>query len=427
MKGTRPEVQLLLACARVALDAGRVEHVRALLRRDLDWAWLLRAARRHATAPLLHWHLSRLAPGAVPAPFGEELRQWFRDNAGRNLLLTGQLLKLLRLFADRGVRAVPFKGPTLAALAYGNLALRQFLDLDLLVLPADLPRARSILAAEGYRSRLPLAPAQEEAYLTSIGQMPFVNDGRTCMVELHARIAPRDFYFPLGLERLWPRLRPVSLGGSRVQTLAGEDLLLVLCAHGAKHQWGGLGWVCDVAELLRVEPALNWAAVADEARSLRCERILLLGPLLAHDLLDAPVPADVLRRARGVPAVRALAARVAKQMFREGDGRAWGLENGLFQLRVRERLWDGLRYTLSLALEPTVADWTAVRVPAPFSFLYHLLRPVRLALKYGRLALDRRQAPKRAAVNGCIPPPGAGGPAPGPVRGTPPGGPPATG
>jgi hypothetical protein len=206
------------------------------------------------------------------------------------------------------------------------------------------------------------------------------------MVELHARIAPRDFRFPLGLERLWPRLRPLALGGREVHALAGEDLLLVLCAHGAKHLWSCLGWVCDVAELVRAEPAMNWAAVAEEARSLRCERILLLGLALAHDLLQAPVPEDLLRRARGVPAVRALAARVAKQMFRWADGRAWGLENGLFQLRVRERPWDGLRYALSLALVPTVADWTALRVPDSFSFLYYLLRPVRLAGKYGRLA-----------------------------------------
>ena len=227
-----------------------------------------------------------------------------------------------------------------------------------------------------------------------MGQMPFVKDGQTCMVELHAQFAPRDFYFPLGLEHLWPRLRPLSLGGNPVRTLAGEDLLLVLCAHGAKHLWGCLGWVCDVAELLRVQQAMNWAAVVEEARSLRCERILLLGLVLAHDLLQAPVPEDVFRRARGVPAARALAARVAKQMFREPDGRAWGLENGLFQLRVRERLGDGLRYTLSLALEPTVADWTALRVPASFSFLYYLSRPARLALKYGRLVLRRRGPPR---------------------------------
>ena len=388
--GMRPEVPVLLSCARVRLEPDRAEQVRALLRQGLDWAWLLRAAQWHTTAPLLYWHLSRVAPVAIPAPDRDGLRQWFQDNAGRNLLLTGQLLRILRLFAAHGVRAVPFKGPTLAASAYGNLALRQFLDLDLLLLPADLPRARDLLAAEGYRSGLPLEPAQEVAYLASLGQMPFVKEGRTCMVELHAQIAPRDFYFPLGLERVWRRLRPVSLAGQDVLALAGEDLLLVLCAHGAKHLWGCLGWVCDVAELLRAQPAMNWAWVVDEARSLRCERILLLGLLLAHDLLEAPVPEDLLRRARSLPVLRALAAQVWGLMFPETGGRLWGLENGLFQLRVRERPWDGLRYTLSLALTPTVADWTSLRVPASFSFLYYLSRPVRLAMKYGRLVFRGR-------------------------------------
>jgi hypothetical protein len=134
---------------------------------------------------------------------------------------------------------------------------------------------------------------------------------------------------------------------------------------------------------------MNWAAVVEGALSLRCERILLLGLVLANDLLQAPVPDDRLRRARAIPAVRELAAWVEKRMFRARDD--WvSVEKSLFHLRVRERPWDGLRYTLSLALEPNDADWTALRVPAPFTFLYYLFRPVRLAIKYGRLVLRRR-------------------------------------
>jgi hypothetical protein len=384
--GTRPEAELLLRCARVEMDTPTAGQVRALLRHDLDWPYLLRAAVAHGTAPLLYWHLNRLASDAGPAPARNRLRQWFHDNARHNLLLTGELLRLLRLFAADGIRAIPFKGPTLAACAHGNLALRQFNDLDLLLCPADLPRARELLTTAAYRPGLPLPPAQEDAHLASIGQVPFVGvDGR-CPVELHARIAPRDFHFPLDLERLWPRLRALSLGGQEVRALAGEDLLVVLCAHGAKHRWACLGWVCDVAEVLRTHQAMSWPEVADVARSVRCERILGLGLLLAHDLLGAPVPEEFVRRARAVPAVRALAARVGRQMFRDEGDRAGGLDNALFQLRARERLRDGLRYALSLALTPTVADWERRRAPASLPFLYHLLRPVRLAAKYGRLA-----------------------------------------
>jgi hypothetical protein len=386
---TRPEAELLLRSARMAMDDATAERVRALVRRDLDWGYLARMAQAHGTEPLLYWHLSRVAPDAVPAPALDALRRRFLDNARHNLLLTGELLEILRRFATRGVRAIPFKGPTLAARAYGNLALRRFADLDLLLSRADLPRSRELLTAAGYRSDLPLAPAQQDAYLASIGQVPFVREDGGVLVELHTRIMPRDFHFPLGLERLWPRRRPVTLAGQEVHVPAEDDLLLILCAHGAKHAWACLGWVCDVAELLRACPALDWPRVATEARSLRSERLLWLGLLLAHDWLGAPVPGDLVRRARGSSAVRGLAARVGRQMFREADGGPGGLRDALFQLRARERPGDGLRYALSLALAPTVADWTALRLPAPLSFLYHLVRPARLAGKYGRLLLRR--------------------------------------
>jgi hypothetical protein len=395
VSGLRPEARLLLCCARTSLSPALAGQLGELVRAGLDWPRLLRLAQDHGTAPLLYWHLNRVAPDAVPAPTRDAFREWFYDNARHNLLLTGELLRLLSLFTAHGVRALPFKGPTLAAFAYGNLALRQFLDLDLLVAPADLRRARELLAAEGYRSGLPLAPAREEDYLATIGQMPFVREGRTCMVELHARIAPRDFHFPLGLGRLWPRLRPVSLNGRDVLALAGEDLLLVLCMHGAKHLWSCLGWVCDVAELLRVHPGMDWPAVAAQARLVRCERILGLGLLLAHDLLQGPVPEELVRQARSVAAVRGLAAEVRRRLFRESDGRLEGLHNAIFQLRARERLGDGLRYALSLALTPTVADWTGFPLPAGLSFLYPLLRPARLAGKYGRRLL-RRDRPRPA-------------------------------
>jgi hypothetical protein len=44
---------------------------------------------------------------------------------------------------------VPFKGPALAVQAYGDLSLRQYDDLDLLIHEADVPRAYQLLIANG--------------------------------------------------------------------------------------------------------------------------------------------------------------------------------------------------------------------------------------------------------------------------------------
>src|SRR5207244_1068830 len=130
---------------------------------------------------------------------------------------------------------------------------------------------------------------------------------------------------------------PISLplGGTLVRTLSAEHLLLVLCAHGAKHCWERLGWICDVAELLRRTPALDLSGMLAQARSLGVERIMLLGLRLAAELLDVPLPEDVACRARDDRVVGALAAQVRATLFRRmptGSSHSW--ESRLFHLRT---------------------------------------------------------------------------------------------
>ena len=129
------EIALIVGGARVNPAADLAE----LARPDLDWDYVYRTAQRHGLLSLLHGHLCHLA--AVPVAVRERLQTHARANAARNLRLGGELLQLLQLFEAQDLPALPFKGPTLAALAYGSVALREFGDLDLLVPPARLPRA----------------------------------------------------------------------------------------------------------------------------------------------------------------------------------------------------------------------------------------------------------------------------------------------
>ncbi len=192
----------------------------------------------------------------------------FRDISVSNLRMTGELVRLLNLFEDHGIVAIPYKGPTLAALAYGNLALREFEDPgDLLLHERDLAEARGLLMDLGFRLGASLIPAQEAAYVASIRELPLVSR-EGILVELHVEINPRDYGFPLDLDRLWERLLPVPLVGRNVPTFSVEDLLLILCAHGERHWWGSLGWICDLAELVWTRSDVRWEWVLDEARRL---------------------------------------------------------------------------------------------------------------------------------------------------------------
>ncbi len=380
--------ELLICCARARMNAETADRIRTLLRQETDWTHLLQAADWHGLTPLVYWHLSGSAPDAVPKAVMDHLRARFHEIAGRNLFQTAKLLELLDLFAISGIVAIPYKGPALASLAYGNLALREFVDLDFLVRERDVPKAQRILISQGYRPELPLGPSQEAAFREYHYHSTFLNDADGVIVELHWRVAPRYFAFALDVERLWERLKPMSLVGKEVLTLSPEDWLLILCAHGAKHRWEQLKWICDIAELIRVQEALDWGLVTEQAMSLGVARMLFLGLVLARDLLGAALPGEVVRRARADPVVESLAAQIRAQLFSKPEIPSTLGEMSLFHLRARERFRDRLRYCLRLAVTPTVGDWQFVPLPRPFFPLYYLLRPIRLAAD----SLRRRKA-----------------------------------
>jgi hypothetical protein len=360
-----------------------VKRVRRLLKQDLDWAYLLRAALAHGVAPLLYWHLNATCPQAVPRELLDSLRDHFSRTLRHNLFLTGELLRLLDLFAAHGIRAVPFKGPAVAAALYGNLALRQFGDLDILVGCQDVLRARDLLEARGYRPLVPLNEAWRTAFiLRHLHALGFTHEHSNTLVEVHWELMPRWWPFPLSLDRLWERLGRVSVGGKSVSTLSPADTLLVGCAHGCKHVWQSLGWLCDIAEWLRAHDGVSWEPILEQARDLGSERMLLLGLRLASDLLGPDLPGSVAHRVLANGTVGALARQVRRQLF-QGKGGAPGLlATSLFHLRVRDRVGDRVQYCLRGALVPNEADWDFLPLPPRLHFLYPLLRPVRLLCRY---------------------------------------------
>ena len=108
---------------------------------------------------------------------------------------------------------------------------------------------------------------------------------------------------------------------------------------------------------------------------------------LARDLFDAPAPEPLVARARADASVRALADDVRARLLAPNPAPLKPWRARLFHLRVRERWRDRARYVWFAVTTPNAADWQVVRLPASLHFLYYLVRPARLALKYASLLL----------------------------------------
>jgi hypothetical protein len=173
----------------------------------------------------------------------------------------------------------------------------------------------------------------------------------------------------------------VDLAGTQLPSLAPEDMLLTLCAHGASHCWTHLSMICDIAELLRSQKHLDWQQICRRAGSLGSLRMVLLGLSLAHELLGADLPAEITSQAKADRLLEPLVQQVHKGLI-SATTELGMLKTVLFHLRARERWRDRVRYCFRLAAMPTKEDYD-LPLPASLAFLYYLIRPLRLAGKYG--------------------------------------------
>jgi hypothetical protein len=345
--GTRPEIALLLSCARTRVDSEHVEQIRTLLREDINWQYLMQAAQAQGVTPLLYRSLQTNCLEAVPQTFLSQLRRHFHANALHNLFLASELRKIFRLFEAHGIPVIPFKGPTLATLAYGDLSLRQFGDLDILIHKKDLVRAQELLVSQGYQ--LKLTEAEEAAFFHSHFHFNFVRTDGRAIVELHWALTGKHWPFPFDFERLQACLIPVLCGGATICSLSPEDLLLFLCVHGSRHQWERLMWLCDIAELIRAHPQMEWQRLLEQAKTTGSKRMLLLSLFLANNLLGADLPDSVWQNIQEDPKVKVLAGKVWARFSAHATGLPELADRSAFYthaflFNVRERLRDKVQY-----------------------------------------------------------------------------------
>ena len=384
MRSESAEFRLLRLCSRTSQSPDVREQVRGLLASSMDWKTVWAEGEWHGVLPLVHRSIEGVGPGLVPAPFLERLRERLELVARWNLSRTAELIELCRSLEARGVEALPFKGAVLAHSLYPSPVLREFSDLDILVRPEDLPTAQETLRSRGYLPHFELTEGQDRAFRWGRYAYPFSRPADRMACDLHWRFAPSRLASGVRVTDLWSLTEPVSIGGAELRQFSPEATLLVLCVHGAKHgpvPWSRLKWLCDVVELLGSRPDFDPRSALDLATHHGCRRVVLLGLMLARDLLDARLPPLLERALESETSIPGLAAPVEAGL-RERPAPRWdGSVKLRWELQLRERPRDRLQILVRSALVPKRRDRDLKPLPGRLAFLYFPMRLGRLALK----------------------------------------------
>jgi hypothetical protein len=293
---------------------------------DAEWLRLIALATEHGVAPLL-W--IRLKERDLPAAARAQLKAIYMKNTLRADALRAEQTRIVATFQEASIPLWTFKGPDLSESLFGDAAVRQVADIDLLIRPEDLTAADVLLARIGYarqaRGELRLyANAQELLYMReakhSHGGHGDTNNAekRTAFaVDLHQRLLPYAERDPLA-ERI------------RAQGWTPENFLLSLCVNQITHRFSRLKYFLDVEAHLRLAGArVRWEEFLTAAQELDVAPGIFYSLDMVKRFAGAGVPEKVLDSLapalREVTRMRRLLGRTLEEVVMRGplrDGSA---------------------------------------------------------------------------------------------------------
>jgi hypothetical protein len=348
-----------------------------------DWGGFLRLAEHHKMLPHL-FVLARDFADHLPAEVLTRAAAVYAANGRRNLRFAAELLRVASALQELAVPVMPLKGPALAEDLFGDVALRQFSDLDVLVPPRHLGSAAGLLGRMGYESTLP--PDIDFARLTRTHHHLTFHHNRTgTHLELHWRPTGPKYGFGLSVEEAFGRARRLSLLGQELPALALDDLFLYLCVHAEAHLWSRLEDLRCLAELAG-GGGLDPRELLRQAGQHGCRRRFLVAVLLLDEVAELTWDGTVLAQARADGGTVHLAREAAACLAAGTKPAAWPFY-ALRSLRSLDAHRQRARYARCVLVEPQPADWAGFRLPQALYPAYYVTRPLRLSAKYGAQAL----------------------------------------
>jgi hypothetical protein len=273
-------------------------------------------------------------------------------------------------------------------MAYGDITLRQFGDLDILVDEADAYRAGELIAAHHYVADADLAFLKNEALLNVSSDLGFRHSTNNTYIELHWKLFRKKLSITLDGLNLRSNPTIIKIQGKEIKTLQSDLLLVYLCAHGSKHMWERIEWIVDIDRLIRNVETIDWELVWEYAKKMHSVNTLLLGLSLSQTLFHTELPALMKDKIAQHPKIAELETYTLQLLTQNASARQAETSAMFKKFEYHASLYDAfgdkVKYYLSTVFKITPDDVLNVNLPKHLSFLYFLIRPFRIAKKYLR-------------------------------------------
>jgi Uncharacterised nucleotidyltransferase len=309
--------------------------------------------------------------------------------------LSKELVYLNGLFSSNGIPVINYKGPETVHRLGIDISSRQFNDLDFLVHREHISKMDDILSAAGYKLREDNTRHQhiqrkDYTYIkttSSTGTPPVrslphdIDEYREIIIEPHLNITEYTLPLAIDYEGLWNRAHHIEFMGAKINTLSKEDLLFILCISGCKGKWKNLKLIRHIAHTLKAFPEINLEICLERARESGGERMLLMGFLLANELMG-PIRSfpDIGENTISELRLMKLAKKVIYNRSRPKSKHEF-LPSfpGRFSFQIYhtlDRPKDRIKYAWRTITQPRSMHFERIPLPKRLHFLYRPIVPV---------------------------------------------------
>lgn len=359
-----------------------------LLERVQNRQILIQSAFRHGTLPLLYRTLKNLQEHSLlplndpsTETFLRDLNYHYLSIARQNMLMSAELIHFIQLFKMHKIDVLAFKGPTLSQLAYGDITLRHYGDLDILVHKKDFRKIATLMRERGYSSRYPIETFIGDKVMFEMNNdCPFYDRERGLSIEIHW-----DFFRKLALSTEvfspWENTETVTINGRNIQTLSRETHLLYHSLHGAKHIWERLIWIVDIDRLIRNTSDLDWERIITMAKKTGAEKMFFSGLALAHRYLHTPLPTSILHRC-GEFKFEAFITHVESELIRSDPASEESLAKLFHVIALRDNFYYGTKTFFEFLFRPGINERRSIILPDSLFGLYWIIRPFGIAYRF---------------------------------------------
>ena len=382
------EIQALIKLGKMVFSTeSKADFTDFSTKNTIDWDKLYDLARFHQIRPLILRGVSLLPENEKPEAVLIKLKQDCQHLAFHGLRQTAELIRLLNLYKQHNILAIPYKGVWLANTYYGDWSMREFSDIDIFVYEKDIFSIKKIMLNEGYTPQLILTNAQEKMMMHILCEYNFdlfnKDNNRLFHIEPHYKSnGISDGVSHLTLYDFEQRLKEIPFTNTTIKCFSVEDnLLLMVIHHGMKEGWTLLKYLFDIyAVLKKEENVIDWAYISSKVEQLKIKKPLFIGLYLIHHLFDMRFPDYILVQIQQ-PKIAILAHKRYQTLAKIKDKNK-GFELFFFNLRCMETWGDRVKISVNRLFYPHAEDIHFLSLAPHLSFLYFFLRPIRGILKF---------------------------------------------